>query len=67
MAGWTQSDLDALEMAIKTGVKRVRYASGETEYQSVDDMLKLRAIMKGEIAATSGNGGGFIAAGRIEC
>ena len=42
---WTQSDIDALQAAMAKGVKRVRYSSGEVEYQSVDDMRKLLADM----------------------
>jgi hypothetical protein len=54
MAVWTQEDLDALERAIALGVMRVRYqdpAGGlhEKQYNSLDDMLKARAIMRAEM------------------
>lgn len=45
---WSQSDIDALKAAMAKGVKRVRYTSGEVEYQSVDDMRKLLADMQRE-------------------
>ncbi|MFN3656820.1 MAG: phage head-tail joining protein [Pseudolabrys sp.] len=62
---WTQSDLDALDSALKRGVKRVRYSSGETEYHSLDEMLRLRAVMKAEVE--DDGAGSVIAAGRLEC
>lgn len=46
MATWTQTDLDAINKAISSGAKRVRFQTHEVEYQSVDDMLRVRdAIM----------------------
>lgn len=45
---WTQSDIDALKAAMAQGVKRVRYTSGEVEYQSLADMEKLLARMERE-------------------
>lgn len=61
---WVQSDLDALDTAIKSGLKRVRFKDHDTEFQSMDDMLKLRAVMKCEIEDEGG--GSVIAAGRID-
>jgi len=46
---FTQAQLDALEAAIGLGVKRVKYGDKETEYQSLDDMLKLRDKMAAEL------------------
>lgn len=51
---FTQSDLDALDASIKKGVRRVAYASGSVEYHSLDDMLKLRALMANEVAVAAG-------------
>lgn len=48
---WTQSDLDRLEAAIKTGARRVTYTSGTVEYHSLAEMLQLRATMRDEIAS----------------
>lgn len=50
---WTQTDLDALDASIKKGVRRVSYASGTVEYHSLDEMLKLRALMASEIAGNT--------------
>lgn len=46
---WSQSDIDALKAAMGKGLKRVRYTSGEVEYQSVDDMRKLLADMERDV------------------
>ena len=47
---WVQADLDALEKSIKQGVKRVEYDDQIVEYQSMKDMMMLRADMKREIS-----------------
>lgn len=59
-----QSDLAALEAAIKTGTKRVRYADREVEYHTPADMLALRDLMRTEIAAATG--GSVVYAGRVD-
>lgn len=49
---WTQTDLDALSAAITAGVKSVTFADNRrVEYHSLDEMRRLRADMKGELAA----------------
>jgi|GEM_PF-724773 len=62
---WTTADVTALEGAIKSGVRRVAYASGTVEYHSLDEMLKLldrmRADVSGESAASQ-----VIYAGRVQ-
>lgn len=50
---WTQTDLDALDAAIKRGVRRVSYQNGSVEYHSLDEMLKLREVMTAEIAGAA--------------
>ena len=51
---WTQSDFDALDTAIKSGVKKVRFADGrETEYHSLKEMLDLRSTIKAELLASA--------------
>lgn len=47
---WTQTDLDQLDASIKKGVKSVTYQSGTVVYHSLAEMLRLRDVMKGEIA-----------------
>ncbi|MFD1328285.1 phage head-tail joining protein [Mycoplana ramosa] len=56
---WTQADLDAINTAIATGAKRVRFQTHEVEYQSVTDLLRARDIIKGELEGGA-NGGGAI-------
>jgi hypothetical protein len=46
---WTQTDLDKLEAAIATGARRVKYADKEVEYQSIDDMLKARDMIRRDL------------------
>lgn len=49
-----QSDLDKIDAAIIGGVKSVTFADGRrTEYQSLDEMRRLRADVKAELAASS--------------
>ena len=50
-----ESDLNALDKAIKSGKRRIRYADGtEAEYHSLKDMIAARALIKSEIAAATG-------------
>lgn len=46
---WTQTDLDALEKALKAGARVVQYRDRRVEYHSLEEMLKLRAVMKDEV------------------
>jgi hypothetical protein len=41
---WTQADLDALDAAIKSGTRQVRFADREVTYMSMDDLLKARSL-----------------------
>ncbi len=63
---WSQSDVSALETAIKTGVKRVTYHDHTAEYHSLTEMLQLLDRMRAEVRAASGAVGSAIFAGRIE-
>jgi len=58
---WLQTDLDAIEAAISTGAKRVRYQTHEVEYHSVADMLKVRDLIKGELQPDSVRTGAMFA------
>jgi len=51
---WAQSDLDALDAAIKTGARSVRVGERQVMFHSLDEMLKLRAVMKESVAAQAG-------------
>ena len=51
---YQQSDLDKLDAAIVSGVHQVTYADGRSvRYQSLDEMRRLRADVKAELAASS--------------
>ena len=43
---FSSSDLEALESAIKKGIKRVEYDDKTVEYRSLDEMLKIRDLMR---------------------
>lgn len=43
---WTQADLTAIEAAIATGARRVRFQTHEVEYQSIADLLKARDVIR---------------------
>jgi thiamine monophosphate synthase len=47
---WISSDLEALEAAIKSGVREVQYRDRRVTYHSLDEMLKLRQLMREEVA-----------------
>ncbi len=51
---WSQADIDALDAAIKSGTNRVRYADREVVYQSIDSLLKARALAVSEVNAANG-------------
>lgn len=46
---FTQENLNALEQAIAEGAKRVKYSDKEIEYRSLEEMLKIRDLMKKEL------------------
>lgn len=51
---WTQSDIDALKAAIKTGVRRVTFGDQTTEYQDLASMIRALRLMEAEVAQTNG-------------
>lgn len=51
---WTQSDLDALETSIQRGTRVVQFGDRRVEYHSLDEMLKLRQLMRDEIDTAAG-------------
>lgn len=53
---WTQTDLDAINAAIATGARRVRFQTHEVEYQSVGELLRARDAIAAEINGSSGCG-----------
>jgi hypothetical protein len=47
---WSPEDLAALERAIASGARRVRYADREVEYRTLEEMLRVRAEIRGALA-----------------
>lgn len=52
---FTQQQYDALNTAIAQGAKKVKYADKEVEYNSLDEMLKLRRLMESELGIGNAN------------
>lgn len=50
---FTQADLDAIDLALKSGTNRVRFQDREVEYRSVDELLKVRGIIFAEVNGTT--------------
>ena len=46
---FTEENLKSLELAIAEGAKRVKYSDKEIEYRSLDEMLKIRDLMRKEL------------------
>lgn len=51
---WTTSDLEALEAAIATGTLSVKYFDKMVTYRTLDEMLKIRDLMRESLGVTSG-------------
>jgi hypothetical protein len=49
---WTQSELDAIEDAIASGVTRVTHNGTTTEYRSLADLMRLRDEMTAGLTAS---------------
>ena len=58
---WTLADLQALEEAIAKGINRVKYTDKEIEYRSLDEMLKIRDLIRNCLGITTGRGGRRVA------
>ena len=56
---FTLADLEALNAAIASGAKRVRFQTHEVEYQSIQDMMKARDLIKSSLATAPANGAMF--------
>ena len=52
VGSWNAKDLEALEKAIAQGVRSVKYTDKEIEYRSLDDMLRLRDVIKRDLGLT---------------
>ena len=52
---YTSDDLVTLERAVASGVMRVRYSDGkEVTYRSTDELMRVIAAVKGQIAQAAG-------------
>lgn len=49
---FTLSQLTALEAAIAQGTTRVKYENKEVEYRSLEEMMKLRDLIRSELGLT---------------
>lgn len=58
---FTSADLDAINAAIASGAKRVRFQTHEVEYQTIAEMLRARDVIKAEIETPAANGGAMFA------
>lgn len=49
---WTQADIDALKAAIvdRKGARSITFSDQSVTFDSIDDMLKLLAVMEGQVA-----------------
>lgn len=52
---WTTEQLAAIEEAISLGATRVKYIDREVQYNSLDDLLRLRDRMRRELGLTDGS------------
>jgi hypothetical protein len=50
---WTQSDIDALKAAIKTGIRRVTYTDKTVEYQDTASMIRALRLLEAEVATAT--------------
>lgn len=50
---WTQSDVDAIDTALKRGTSEVRYADRSVKYSSVDELRKVRALAVQQVSIAS--------------
>lgn len=52
---WTQADLTAIDQKIASGVRSVTFSDNrQVTYRTMDEMLKARALIVEQVAATGG-------------
>lgn len=52
---WTNKDLEALDFAIATGARKVKYTDKEIEYRSLDEMIRSRNLIAKALGISSGS------------
>lgn len=63
-SGYTIEQLRALETAIASGERRVKYNDKEVEYRSIDEMIKLISLMRQALCLDSTTGKSGLFGGR---
>lgn len=53
---WTEADLTKLEEAIASGAKSVQYENKKVDYHTLDEMLKLRDLMRKSLGKITNEG-----------
>jgi len=61
---FTLENLSLLEEALVEGAKRVKYTDKEVEYRSLDEMVKIRNLMKKELGLDKGTANKGLFGGR---
>lgn len=51
---WTSDDIDRLKSALSEGVLIVEYADKKVEYRTLDEMLKILALMEQDVNGRRG-------------
>lgn len=54
MSAFTLAHLEALEKAIAEGVLEISYSDKTVKYRSLDEMLRIRDVMRKELGITTG-------------
>jgi len=50
---FTQTDLDAIDSAIKSGHLEVQYSDKKVKYRDLDEMLRIREMIRKEVSPQS--------------
>ncbi len=50
---FTQNDLKEIERAIASGRRKVKFNDSEIEYRSIDEMLKIRDLIKKSLESST--------------
>lgn len=53
---YSQTDLDAIEESIASGTLKVKYADKEVTYRSLDELMKIRDMIRRSLGKTSTSG-----------
>lgn len=54
---WTIAQLEAIERAIQNGSTRIRYENRDITYRSLDEMLRIRDLIRNELGLIGNSGG----------